>query len=202
MKQSSAKKRKYYFVTTGRAAKGTGYRLLNGSELFGGGPPIFVPPPGQRGFRNYPETPVFLADARLGRIHRDFEINTGYWFISDRMKTVIESVDPEAFASLKCKVQMHDGSDGPVRWLCDVIRVLDALDEENSDVKIAVADDGSKIYRPVIGGGVTFSPEVIGSYHIFRMAFYQAATVCDDEFRRACKSAELTGLRFVDQSKQ
>jgi len=201
MKRSPTKKKKFYFVTTARATKGTGYRLLNGSELFREGPPIFVPPPGRRGFRSYRETPVFLCNPRLGRIDRDFEIDTGYWFISDRMKRAIEDVDPEAFAFLKCEVQMRDGSAGPVRWLCDVIRVLNALDEENSDVEIAVADDGSKFYRPVIGGGVTFKPEVIDSHHIFRMAFFQAATVCDDEFRQACNSAELTGLRFVDRSK-
>jgi hypothetical protein len=202
MKRSSAKKRKFYYVTTARATRGTGFRLLNGPELFRGGPSIFVPPPGRRGFRSYSETPIFLSDSRLGRIHRDFEINTGYWFISDRTKTVIESVDPLAFAFLKCKVRMPDGSDGPVRWLCDVTRVLDALDEENSDIEIAVADDGSKFYKFIIGGRVNFKLGVIGPHHIFRIKFSQGSVVCDDELRRSCKSAELTGLRFVDQNKR
>jgi len=91
--------------------------------------------------------------------------------LSSEHSRVIESVDPEPFAFLKCKVQMRDGSDGQLRWFCDVIRVLDALDEENSDVEIAIANDGSKIYRPVIGGGVTFKPEAIDSHHIFQWHF-------------------------------
>jgi Immunity protein family (Imm11) len=202
MEQSTSKKRKFYFVTTGRGTKGPGFRLANRSELFRERPRIFVPPPGRRGFRKYDETPIFLADSRLGRINRDFEIDTGYWFISDRMKAVIESVDREAFAFLKCKVQMRDGSDGPVRWLCDVIRVLDALDEENSDVEIGVADNGSKTYNAKLRGDMTFKPSAIGSHHVFRMAYYEAATVCDDHFRLACKSAELTGVRFVDRNRR
>jgi hypothetical protein len=52
------------------------------------------------------------------------------------MKTVLERVDLEAFAFLKCKVQLPDGTDGPVHWLCDVVRVLDTLDEEKSGCKL------------------------------------------------------------------
>jgi Protein of unknown function (DUF1629) len=100
----SAKKRKFYIVTYTVATRATGFKLLNGRTLFHGGPPIFVPPPGRRGFRDYPETPVFLCDARLGRTNRDFEEYCGYWFISDRMKAVLEAFDPSAFAFLKCKL--------------------------------------------------------------------------------------------------
>lgn len=194
-----SKKRKFYFVRMGRGERGSGFRLANGEELFREPPPIFAPPPGRRGFRKYDATPIFLADPRLGMIHRDLEMDAGYWFISDRMRTVIESIDREAFAFLKCKVQMRDGSEGPVRWLCDVVRVLDALDEENSDVFIGTADNGSKVYNLKSGGEMTFKPSVIGSQHVFRMKYFEAATVCDDDFRLACKSAELTGVRFKDR---
>jgi hypothetical protein len=200
MMQGSPPKRAFYSVATARGSRGAGFRLLNGPELFRGGPPIFVPPPRRRGFRDYAEAPVFLADPRLGRIDRDFEIDTGYWFISDRMKSVVEGVDPDAFAFLQCKVQLRDGSEGPARWLCDIVRVLDAVDEENSDVRIGTADDGSKYYS--FCKNLRFRDDVVGSSHIFRLAYLQSSLVCDDEIRRACIKAELTGLRFKDSSKR
>jgi hypothetical protein len=114
--------------------------------IIGGGAPIFVPPSfSQRGFQVYPETPVFLASGSQAAINRDFENYHFYWFISDRMKTVLERFDPEAFAFLKCRVQLPNGKEGPVRWLCDVLPVLDALDEEQSEVRIAIGQDGSKV---------------------------------------------------------
>jgi hypothetical protein len=199
MKQASAPKTAFYSVVTARGSRGTGFRLLNGPELFRDGLLVFAPSPGRRGFRNFPETPVFLADPRLGRIERDFEINGGYWFISDRMKATVEGIDPDAFAFLQCKLQLRDGSEGPVRWLCDIVRVLDAVDEENSDVEIRTADDGSRYYR--FGGIVRFRGDAVGSAHIFRFAYREASWACDEEFRRACIQAELTGLVFKDLSK-
>jgi hypothetical protein len=155
--------------------------------------------PGRRGFRKFSATPVFLADPRLGRTERDFEIYAGYWFISGRMKAIVEGVDPDSFAFLQCRLQLRDGSEGPVRWLCDIVRVLDAVDEENSDVQIGTADDGSKFYR--FGGIVRFRSDAVGSAHIFRLKYLEGSWACDGELRRACIEADLTGLRFKDTSK-
>jgi hypothetical protein len=199
MKQASAPKRAFYSVATARGSRGAGFELLNGSDLFPDGLFVFAPSPGRRGFRKFPETPVFLADPRLGRIERDFEIDGGYWFISDRMKATVEGIDPDAFAFLQCKVQLRDGSEGPVRWLCDIVRVLDAVDEEDSDAQILTADDGSKFYR--FGGIIRFRSDAVGSSHIFRLAYLESTWACDEEFRRACIQAELTGLVFRDLSK-
>ena len=196
MKQAAAHERAFYSVSTARGSRGAGFELLNGSDLFRDGLIVFAPLPRQRGFRNLPETPLFLADPRLGRIERDFEILGGYWFISDRMKATVEGIDPDAFAFLQCKLKLRDGSEGPVRWLCDIVRVLDAVDEENSDVEIRAADDGSKYYR--FGGKVRFRSDAVGSSHIFRLAYLESSLACDEEFRRACIQAELTGLVFKD----
>lgn len=196
MKQASAPKRAFFSMSTSWGSKGHGFKLSNGPELFRGGPPIFVPPQGRRGIREYSETPVFLADPRRGRIDRDFEIDTGYWLISDRMKAVVEGVDPDAFAFLQCKVQLRDGSEGPARWLCEIVRVLDAVDEENSDVEIRTADDGSKYYR--FTGTIRFRSDAVGSSHIFRLEYLRSTWACDEVLRRACIEAELTGLRFKE----
>jgi hypothetical protein len=191
----------FYIMTGTTTARASGFKLLNERTLFHGGPPIFAPPPGRRGFRDYPEPPVFLADARLGRIDREFEEYCGYWFVSDRMKAILEGVDPEAFAFLKCKVQLPDGTEGPLRWLCDVVRVLDALDEEMSTIGIEAASDGSKLYNFFGKVRLMFKNEVVNSFHVFRMKYFVAKVVCDEEMRRACKAAELTGLRFINAAK-
>jgi hypothetical protein len=107
---------------------------------------------------DFPEAPVFLCDAKLGRIHWDFELDAGYWFISDKMKSVRQAVDQEAFAFLQCHVRSFDGQERPVRWLCNVVRILDALDEEKSEVRIGVSSSGSKIYF-LSGGKLVFKSQ-------------------------------------------
>jgi len=158
-----AKKQKFYIMTGVISTRGGGLELLNGETLFHGGPPIFVPPLGRRGFRDYPVAPLFLSDKKLGRTDWDFEGYCGYWLISDRMKIVLERVDPGAFAFLKCRVELPDGSDGPVHWLCDVVRVLDALDEERSKIRIGVADDGSKVYNSLGVTRLIFKEDAVGA---------------------------------------
>jgi hypothetical protein len=86
---------KFYIVRGSMASRASGFELLNGDRLFKGGPPALLPPLGQGGFRDYSERPVFLADPKLGRIHRDFEGYSGYWFISAATKSVLRTVDPE-----------------------------------------------------------------------------------------------------------
>jgi hypothetical protein len=71
----------------------------------------------------------------------------------------------------------HGDYDGPRYFLCNVIRILDALDEAQSRLKIAIRDDriysdfGKKYYSPLGVGGaeLVFRDEVIGDAHIFRM---------------------------------
>ena len=173
--------------------------MLNGPDLLPNGLHVLAPSPGRRGFRNFSNAPVFLADPRLGRVERDFEIYGGYWFISDRIKATVEGVDPDGFASLQCRVQQRDGSEGSVRWLCDIVRVLDAVDEENSLVQFGTADDGSKFYR--FHGIARFRSDAVGTAHIFRFKYLESTWACDEKLRRACIEAELTGLRFKDLSR-
>lgn len=188
----SKRRRKFYIVEPLPAADFY-YSLSNKQALFAGGPPFFMLPEGGRGFRDYPEIPVFLF---YGKTSRDFELFSFYWFISDRMKTVLERVDPEAFVFLKCKVQLKDGADGPVRWLCDVVRVLDALDEGKSEVRINRSDDGTKYYQFGSGCVLIFKDDEVGSHHVFRMKFRESEVICGDDFKLACRESGLTGISF------
>jgi hypothetical protein len=196
------KKRRFYIVYPKVTGRGLGYRLLNADTLLVDGAAIITPLPGRRGFRNYPETPVFLADPKDGPIDWDFRTYSAYWLISDAMKAVLESVDPAAFAFLKCKSQLPDGSQGPALWLCDVVRVLDALDEERSRVRIETASDGSKYYGLAGGPSFVFKEDIVGSAHVFRLKHAEDLVICDEEMRLACKQAELTGISFEHPEKR
>jgi len=190
------KERKFYIVRKKVAHRAFGFQLLNKKTIFDAGPHIFVPPQGKRGFRQYPESPIFLSDPKLGRIHWDFEEYCGYWFISEKTKSVLEITDSEAFEYLKCEMRSPDGTGQPVRWLCDVVRTLDAVDEEKSTVRTGVSSDGSKVYQNVGSASLSFKESVVGKCHIFRMKYFEPKVICDGEFLQACKSAGLSGISF------
>jgi hypothetical protein len=198
---SGSKTRKFYIIRTRTASRASGFKLSNGDKLVKErGSAAFLPPP-MVPLQDYLERPAFFANAKLGRIHRDFEIFAGYWFVSEKMKAILQAVDREAFALLKCDIRSPDGSRQPNRWLCSVVRVLDAVDEGQSTVKVGIADNGRKYYRMGGGDKLVFKESVIGGAHIFRMKYLEPAIICDEELKRACKLADLKGISFVDQSR-
>ena len=57
----------------------------------------------------------------------------GIWLVADRVKTLFERIDPEAFAFVRAEVDYSNFDKlGPGFWFCDVIRMLDCVDEERS----------------------------------------------------------------------
>src|SRR5262245_33669829 len=117
MQQSPS--RRFYEMTTRTTSGVDGFELANEDALFQKPDVMMLPPPGRRGFRDYPEPPLFIADARKGRLHWDLERPIPYyWLITERMKSLLETLDGEAFAFLQCKVQFPDGREAAPRWLC------------------------------------------------------------------------------------
>lgn len=193
--------RKFHIMTTRVASNASGYELANKAALFPKPPPILTPPDGARGFRDYPEPPLFVADARKGRLHWDLEEYSDYWFVSERMKSLLQALDRDAFVFLPCEMRFPDGSKAPPRWLCDVVRMLDAVDEEKSEVKIGTADNGSKVYQLLGHINLHFRPEVVRSNRFFRLIYHSPTVICDDDVKSACKTADLKGLSFVAQGR-
>ena len=151
------------------------------------------------------EVPRFVFNKSRGTLPRDIERCYEGWLISDRTRAVFEFVDPKAFSFVRCAVRTRKGIwDGPQYWLCKVLRVLDALDETRSRVRIGVRDDpryrdlGQKYYDLFRGAELVFREDLIGSAHVFRMAHYESCAICDQEMKDACKSAGLRGLLFKD----
>jgi hypothetical protein len=152
-------------------------------------------------YSKLPERPRFLFDRKLGRPPRDLEGYVGHWLVSDRMKAVLEEIDGDAFGFISCEVFLPDGAPGPHRWLCNAVRVLDALDEQDSELQI-VEDTGQKIYLLAGPTRLIFREDVVGSAHVFRMRFMEVTVICDQAMKDACRQAGLKGIYFSDVSKK
>ena len=132
---------------------------------------------------------------------------SGYWFVSERLKQVLEKADPEGFAFVECDYILPDGSIGPTHFLCDITRSIDALDVANSKIKIKTYKEapgveyysiGEMIGRPEL----RFREEIVGSAHAFIQPRLGAKPICDSTIRDACKTIDgLTGVRFRQADK-
>jgi Immunity protein family (Imm11) len=194
------KARKFYVIGPSlRAGGASGYVIENEAKLLQG--QLFLgPPPGRRGFPDYPEPPRLRIDKKLGsRPPGELQVYGEYWLVSDPMKTTLEAADRDACAFMKCDVQHADGEPGPVFWLCDVVRVLDALEESASKVEIRQDPDGKR-YSFVGRTSLIFKEDVVGPAHIFRMAHMEPTVICDQQLKDACKAAGLKGIQFRDAS--
>jgi hypothetical protein len=198
-KRAGASRRKFYQINFDYRRDGAlGFHLENENVL----------PPRLESLSDLVEPPRYVFDKSVGRLPRDLELCYEVWLISDRTKDVFESVDPKGFSFAPCTVRVPKGVwDGPRYWLCKVLRVLDALDESRSRLRIGIRDDpryrdfGQKFYEFFGGVELVFKENLIGDAHMFRMAHYESCAICDLELKDACKSAGLKGLLFEDVSK-
>lgn len=96
------------------------------------------------------ERPIIrIKPSRSGRPPNDIEhTGRGLKIVSDAAKRVCEQVDPEAFEfEPTTTVQRVRGVDqpGPVYWLCDVVRFIDALDESDPNTEVEIRPNGQKM---------------------------------------------------------
>jgi Protein of unknown function (DUF1629) len=136
---------------------------------------------------------------------RDLNLYGAYWLVSERLKDVLEAVDPAAFEFVDCDFTLPDGSKGPHYYLADVVRVLDALDEEASQFKTRYDRDHRtnqtiKYYSFTGRTSLAFREQIVGDVHIFRTP-YSSTEFCDGVLKAACKMAGITGVRFIDADK-
>jgi uncharacterized protein DUF1629 len=181
-----------------RIAGEPGWRIQNLNALLMGRP-VLCPPIGQRGFDAFPDAPLLVIAPSSGRPPYDLEQCHDYWLVSDALKNTLERVDAAGVAFVRCEVWIEDGSRGPSYWLCDILRLLDAVDEENSHVTVKFVPN--RIYSLLGGASLTFKADVVNSSHIWRTPYMEDLVFCDDRMREACKEADLAGIRFRDASK-
>ena len=189
-----SKARKFYETGPAWTGGAPPYKIGNESTL-AMGQLVLTALPDRRGFPDFPEAPLVLADKKSHRPLRDLEACHDFWLISERAKQVLERVDPEAFTFVKCEVRFATGEPGPDYWFCDVVRVLDALDEAESRFRVISSSPKRKSYHFV---SLAFREDAVGSARIFRMSQQLSDIICDQSVKDACKTAGLKGFRFKD----
>ena len=165
-------------------------------------PPRRILRPEQGGFPTLRAPPLLVHDPAQGEMPRDLEATfSGYWLVSEELKNAFQSTDPEGFAFLRCDFRLADGTQGAPHYLCDIVRTLDALDEDKSQLRIVVSDEYSngKYYHMGGGAKLVFKADQIGEAHVFRTP-YSAKIFCDHVLHVVIISQALTGIWFVDAS--
>ncbi|MCC4600202.1 DUF1629 domain-containing protein [Xanthomonas melonis] len=163
--------------------------------------------PTDGGFPPLKEAPRLRYDESRGRMPNDLQGGfSGYWLTSDPLKKLLESIDSEGFEFVPCDFILEDGSQGPAHYLCDVARVIDAIDEHASTVKVLTEGYSKGKYFDLTGGAsLAFNKEVIASAHVFRTP-YTADAFCDRFLRDALiengfgRSPRTRGVRLIDAS--
>jgi hypothetical protein len=190
--------RKFYMISYRLARNRADFEVENLAVLRGSAPALY-PPAGMRGFPAYPEKPrVVIGKKKSGRLPSDIELYHSYWLVSDRLKSLFDAVDPPAFAFQACDVELRDGSPGPVYWVCDVIRVLDAFGERTKDdIRRYQEKTGLKYRGFTSDKTLIFNEVVIGESHIFRTPYSLGGVFCDQHMKDVCKNAGIKGIQFT-----
>lgn len=160
------------------------------------------------GFPPMAEQPQLTIDAGRGYAPRELEGGfSGYWIVSERLRNVMIETDASAFDFVECDTRFADGTRAPTYYLCDVIRVLDAVDESRSTLVVEVDEEfvNGKFYS--LGGGakLAFRRDQLGDAHVF-LTPYSYFVVCDRAFIDAVRAAgvpgdpEKSGISFIDAS--
>jgi hypothetical protein len=116
------------------------------------------------------------------------------WWVSDRLKQVLEQVDPGGFAFVATEVDYSKFLEpGPAYWLCDPVRRLDCIDDEHSEFTLYGGVD-YKVYRALID--IKMRPEVVGDAHAFRLVHGGEMLIVDDILVNALKTEKIRAWRF------
>jgi hypothetical protein len=182
----------YFKIGPTLSGRSHGLYLENEDKIVAPPNILLAPPPGQKyGFPEFPEKPRFRPDKTFKtRPPNDLEGVNFYWLISQRVKDVIASVDPSGAVFADCDVFYVSGKLLEERYyLCDVIREIDALDEQKSNL-VRVVEDGYEYYPLLPDSEICFKSDIVGDAHIFRQEKI-AAIFCDALMKDALISAGL-----------
>jgi hypothetical protein len=117
------------------------------------------------------------------------------WLVSDRLKGLLEQIDPEAFVFQRAEVDYRNFSEtGPGYWFCYFMRELDCVDEEHSVIRYFDHVPGIKAYDALLD--IKMRPEVVGSAHAFRLKHDHSRSIVDDVIVAAVKVEKIRGFEF------
>lgn len=142
------------------------------------------------------DPPIFRFGADLGRMPiADAEaLGRGLWLVSARAKELLEKIDAEAFSFLKAITLEQSARPGPSYWLCDVVRILDALDPEQS---VAMKRASGAVHlEPKSPWDGVFLRSVVEGRAIFRLKGMPRNIFCNWNTAEALQRSGLTGFRI------
>ncbi len=117
------------------------------------------------------------------------------WLVSDRLKALLERIDPEAFVFQQVTVDYSNfPAPGPGYWFCYFMRELDCVDEDHSVIRYFDNVPGVKAYDALLD--VRMRPEVVGSAHAFRLKYDNSTSIVDDVIVSALKAEKIRGFEF------
>ncbi len=127
-------------------------------------------------------------------------VHPSMWMVSERLRALLESIDPEAFVFAPIDMDYSNFDDpGPQFWLCDLIRFLDCVDEERSTIKYQEGIPMKNYIRLI---DVEMKPEIIGDAHAFRLTHSPLKLIVDDVLVDALKKEKIRGFSFKPLKRQ
>jgi hypothetical protein len=146
------------------------------------------------GFPAFVSPPKIVFEKKGTCEPMDFYEFDRIWVISERLKAILENFDRDGFEFVRTET-LYDGGarEGPSYWFCDVIRVLDCIDEDASTLNYYQSP--RKRYS-VIKNAV-MRPEAAGSAHVLRLRYYSWRVLGDDVFRNLVRAHKVSGIGFI-----
>lgn len=168
----------------GAPGRGHGVELENEEEIPW---PVFMGDPvGSGGLTSLKAVPRLRYNSQIGDMPSDLHGGfNGYWLVSQPLKDVLEKADAEGFSFARCTFKLEDGSEGEPHYLCEVKRILDAVDEEASSVKVLGGYPNGKYYSLSGGAKLSFKAAEVGAAHVF-MDIHSGSRVYCDRVLRDC----------------
>jgi Protein of unknown function (DUF1629) len=149
----------------------------------------------------FSQAPKLTFDRKTSRgVMLDAYRTIDFWIVSERLKAVLEQIDPEAFAFVRAEVEYKNfDSPGPDYWFADIVRILDCVDEENSDIKYQ-AGASPKNYLRLINA--VMKADVVGSAHFFRLEYSPHMEITDDVAVKTLRKEGVKGFSFRELHKR
>jgi hypothetical protein len=128
----------------------------------------------------------------------DFE-HVRLHFVSDKLKDIIESFEPNIHQFFPVDVFWEDGEFASRKYFFNVCTRIDSVDRERTTMQMV-----GHLWRPVEGGDnrLVFSTKAIGNAKIWCDKHFDASLIIADQVATAIKSAGITGvsMRHCDQT--
>ncbi len=150
------------------------------------------------GITPYSATPRLKFNARKKNF-LDIYLGLETVFYSNRMKTLLEEIDPGAFEWLEIEA-VHGKGDPSLApyWIGDVVRVLDCVDEVKSDIEYHKVDWDPNYHGYKTLKNLVMNPDLSPDHHIFRLRYTFRDIIVDDVIRDAVIGSKYRGCVFKE----